>query len=549
MAKIPIGNFGNAVAQAPQQVNYLPLLRGDGVGTSLQELGNEGMKVAIEIRDEANKTRVDEAWNKAVQANTDLKTEALQLRGKNALERPDGQDLPTEYTNKLQESLDLIEVGLGNEVQRRAFKTASNDLKRRMYADMAGHALAESKQYRLDTWTDTNDIAIKQSNLLWGDEQFLAESRKTITDTVCELAKFYGWDDKTKANKMADALSNMHDGVIRGMVDGERMDLAKAYYDENVATMTIDARARAMRLIETGDFERKTQEGAEAVMALSNGNIEEALKLAREKYSGKEEDAIVTRLWARQREQETVTNETEKAAKETAYDHWNNGKKIPASIIAAMNPVDWRHMQESMRIAAERGRGGGDGDKELRDEAYFTIYQDEQALAGAGTAEIISLRRRGFTQSQVDSLLRQKQRLADEADTVAINKRLMDSAFLKQGIGNKTNSDKALRGKIESNVDQEIFEEQQIKKRKLTREEQQAIINRQFSEVQSYYKERGVFSTKTGTRPRKYYEVEMKESIVVPQADRNRYTKRLIQQGVQVTDERIREMYLQGLGR
>lgn len=549
MAKIPIGNFGNAIAQPRQQVNYL-LLLGTGPGEGLAKIGDEGMRLARELNDEVNKLRVDDATNQALEAQTELRLEASQLRGKNAIERPDGQILQDEYKGKLQEKLDLIEVGLGNEAQKRAFKQVQNELHRRMFVDTSKHWLAEKNQLKVDTLTDKIDIATKQSNLLWGDEKFIEEKRKDITDAVCELSDFYGWSTETKANKMAEALSRMHDGVIRGMVDGERADLAKAYFDENSATMTIDARARAMRLIETGDFEKKTQEGTEAVMALAGGNIQEALKLTREKYSGKEEDAIVTRLWNLEREQKAITTEKENKAEETAYDLWNNGKKIPASVISEMNPKDWRAMQNAMRIAAERGKSGeSEATKEARDSAYFTIYENDEALSGASTAEIISLRQRGFTQSQVEGLLRKKNKLAEESDAVSIDKRLLEGYFLKNGIGKKTDGDKSLRGRIESNIDQEIYDEQQTRKRALTRQEKEDIINRQFKDVESYYIERGIFSTDTGTRTRKYYDVEMKESIVVPQADRERISKELIKQGLQVTDERIRERYFRGLGK
>ncbi len=187
--------------------------------------------------------------------------------------------------------------------------------------------------------------------------------------------------------------------------------------------------------------------------------------------------------------------------------------------------------------------------RDARDEAYFTLYEDDDALINARPAEITSLLKRGFTQTQVSSLLRKKEKLATEAESVSVSKHALNNAFLRNGIENKSKKDKALRGMIESRIDEEIFAEQQERGRALTREEKDRVINRQFVEVDSFYKQQGIFSTSTGTRKKKWYEVDLKDSIVIPPADRDRIANTLRDAGVMVTPERLRAYYLRELGR
>jgi len=96
------------------------------------------------------------------------------------------------------------------------------------------------------------------------------------------MAAANGWDDKIKQAKVAAAMSPMHAAVVQGMVDGDRVDLARAYYEANAETMSMGVRERAMKLIEAGDFERKTQDAADTLWAQTGGNALEALKTVRD---------------------------------------------------------------------------------------------------------------------------------------------------------------------------------------------------------------------------------------------------------------------------
>lgn len=520
------------------------------MGRSLLSAGGQVGQVALDMQREANKLRIDEATRQAVDLDTDLRAEMLQLEGNNALNRPDKKSLPDEFVGRLSEALDKIESGLGNDAQKAAFRTVRGQMASRLHATATEHMVKQTGVVQENGWTDTETTAVKRGVTLWADDKARAESMTALATVADERAKKFGWDKATRDRAFSESVSRMHGGIISSMVDGDRTDLARAYYEANAETMTLGVRERAMKLIEAGDFEAKTQNAAGELWEKTGGDAKEALRLAREKYAGKEEDAIVTRLKTLDAEETTLRERSQRDAGDKAWALYADGKRIPASVWAEMDGRDKLALRNAQRAEANAARAASDAaGKEARDEAFFTLYEDDDTLVRARPEEITALRRQGFTETQVKSLLRKKEKLADEAEQVSVSKHALNNAFLRHGIENTSKKDKALRGMIASRVDEEIYAEQQERGRALTREEKDRIINRQFLEVDSFYRQQGIFGTNTGTRPRKYYEVDLKDSIVIPPADRDRISKTLRDAGVTVTPERLRAYYMRELGK
>ena len=350
-------------------------------GRALLSTGGQLGQIALDMQREANKVKIDDAMNQAVKARTDTQIEALQLQGRNALERPDGKSLPDEYDEKLQQQLDAIEQGLGNDAQKSAFRQQVAQIKRQMYGSLSAHMVEQQKVLRNETWEATLTTAANQAGMLWGDKAMVEQSAGAIRTTVDEMAAANGWDDKIKQAKLAAALSPMHAAVVQGMVDGDRVDLARAYYEANADSMTLGVRERAMRLLEVGDFERKTQDAADALWALNDGNAVEALKTAREKYSGKEEDAIVTRLKTLDAEKTTLRERAQRDAGDAAWGLYADGKKIPPSVLVAMDGRDRLALRRTMRAEAEARAAGHAIKTDIGKWLEFTNATPEQLAA------------------------------------------------------------------------------------------------------------------------------------------------------------------------
>lgn len=328
------------------------------LGQNLMRAGDTAGRIAIDMQREANKLRVDDALNQAIKTRTDMQVEAFQIHGRNALERPGGKALPDEYDERINQRFREIESALGNDAQRAAFRQAADRIRAELRGNLSSHMLKQQEVMRQETWTATINTATNQAHLLWGDAAMRQQSAEAIRATVGEMAQAHGWDDKVRESKLVEALSPMHDGVIAGMVDAGRADLARQYYDEHAPTMSVAVRAKAMNLIEAGDFERKTQDAAEAIYAMADGNATEALKLAREQYSGKDEDAIVTRIKTLDAEETTLRERAQRDASDAAWGMYADGKRIPASVWASMDGRDKVALRRTMRAEAEARAAG-----------------------------------------------------------------------------------------------------------------------------------------------------------------------------------------------
>lgn len=327
-------------------------------GQALLSAGGQAGQIALDMQREANKIKIDDALNQAIKARTDMQVEALQIRGRNALERPDGKSLPDEYDAKLQEQFEAIEQGLGNDVQKQAFRQQAGQIKRQFYASLSGHMVEQKNVLRNETWEATLTTAANQAGTLWGDRTMVEQSSAAIRATVDEMAAANGWDDKIKQAKLTTAMSPMHASVVQGMVDGDRLDLAREYYQANAETMSLAVREKAMKLIEAGDFERKTQDAADALYAQTGGDAAEALKTVRAKYSGKEEDAIVTRIKTLDAEKTTLRERAQRDASDAAWSLYADGKRIPASVWAEMDGRDKVAIRRTMKAEAEARAAG-----------------------------------------------------------------------------------------------------------------------------------------------------------------------------------------------
>lgn len=312
------------------------------MGQAMQRAGGEIGRIAMEEAQKANQVRIDDGLTQYVKAATDLEVEALQLQGRNALERPDGKALPDEYGEKANKAAEAIEASLGNQMQREAFRQRVAQLQGQFHKKLTLHMVAAQKDYAREQRQATLDTAIYRGGVLWGDADAVQQSADTIRLTVEQQLKDDGLhgDEKIREARMIAALTPLHAAVLNGMVDGNRIDLARDYYKNNSASMSLQARDNAMKVIEAGDFEARTQDQADSLFARHKGNISAALAEARTKLSGKEEDAVVSRLKTYDAERVALRERGQRDAADQAWQLVSQGKRVPPSILAAMDGRD-----------------------------------------------------------------------------------------------------------------------------------------------------------------------------------------------------------------
>lgn len=312
------------------------------MGQAMQRAGGEIGRIAMEEAQKANQVLIDDGLRQYVKAATDLEVEALQLQGRNALKRPGGKPLPDEYVEKANKAADAIEASLGNQMQREAFRQRVAQLQGQFHKKLTLHMVAAQKDYAREQRQATLDTAIYRGGVLWGDADAVQQSADTIRLTVEQQLKDDGLhgDEKIREARMIAALTPLHAAVINGMVDGNRLDLARNYYKNNSASMSLQARDNAMKVIEAGDFEARTQDQADSLFARHKGDISAALAEARANLSGKEEDAVVGRLKTYDAERVALRERGQRDAADQAWQLVSQGKRVPPSLLASMDGRD-----------------------------------------------------------------------------------------------------------------------------------------------------------------------------------------------------------------
>lgn len=165
------------------------------LGDQMQAVGKQAMEYQIAAADEANQLRVADGLNQVLKARTDMLLEASQIRGKSALERPDGKALPDEYVERLQSFSGEIAQGLGNDAQRMAFSQGVAKLQGEFYGMLGRHMVAQQQAYRVQTREATVDAALDQVGRAGADDGLFSESMELLKATVYKQVEEEGGDE------------------------------------------------------------------------------------------------------------------------------------------------------------------------------------------------------------------------------------------------------------------------------------------------------------------------------------------------------------------
>lgn len=341
-------------------------------------LGNELLRQQVDAQNQANQVRINDAMNKAMEAKLRLtydKTDGyVNLQGDAALTRPDGQSLSEEYGTKFDQQISDIASGLGNDTQRREFMNSANQMAVQFKGGIQQHVAREYGQYQLSTQDGTVKTAQQQMGLAWGDADALTQSKNAIQAAVYETGRLKGWSGEQTQAAMVEQLSVGHTSVLSAAIDAGNLDYAKEYLKQHNDELTPEARLQATKVLNTGMFEAKTQKAATDLYSGSNGDTASALAAARSQYTGKEQDAIVTRIKGFDAERVTLRERGQKDAADTAWKTYAQTKSLNQ-----ISPTTWAAMDgrdiESLRRTAQADYDAAHQQKEVKTDpnVYYTL--------------------------------------------------------------------------------------------------------------------------------------------------------------------------------
>lgn len=232
-------------------------------GKQDQELGNQIQKsataatdVVVDAQEQVNQVRVNDAINqmreRAMKLTYDPQEGYLNLKGNNALQRPDGIALPEEFSGKLGTSVSEISAGLANDAQRRAFQLRAGDFTTGFKGDVEQHMLSEFRAYNNSVADGDFKLSVQDAELNWNNPDKIDAAINGIKDPVTgqryggvkqsiyQKAQLNGMSASEAQAAMNEAESSVHASVITSALTNGNVTYANSYLEKNKANMTAD---------------------------------------------------------------------------------------------------------------------------------------------------------------------------------------------------------------------------------------------------------------------------------------------------------------------
>jgi soluble lytic murein transglycosylase len=238
----------NVPQAAPQQIGLRPWEAGQSgeemqrFGQGVSALGDTAGKVAVDIQDQANQLRVEDAMNQARQHALDLtynpQTGYASLKGKDALERPDGQALADEYGSKLRDGMADISGTLSNPQQQRMFALRSGELLSQFHGDVEKHMMEQFHNYHADVLDGSTKLAQQEAELNWNNPDKVNQAVQTVKANIAGMQPLSGQSADTIVALQNEAASGIHATVVKSAIENNNVDYANRYFNANKANMT-----------------------------------------------------------------------------------------------------------------------------------------------------------------------------------------------------------------------------------------------------------------------------------------------------------------------
>lgn len=226
--RVPTSNeFSVGVANAPSAHFTAPSLPDVGVevtraGSQAFSAGQEVVNAQMKMLAEMNELATDNALAQVKAFEQDLRVNPNNgyenLRGENALNRPNGQSLVDEYDGYLMEHANAIKDTLKNDAQKALFTQRLDGIRQTLRNKTGEHLLTEGRKWK-DTSLNTQiELAANSFSLSTTDEERDAAIDRAIS-AARGLQDLYGWDSETMQKKVMDASDKAISQVIDDKID------------------------------------------------------------------------------------------------------------------------------------------------------------------------------------------------------------------------------------------------------------------------------------------------------------------------------------------
>ncbi|MBU3554825.1 transglycosylase SLT domain-containing protein [Polynucleobacter sp. UB-Piko-W3] len=186
----------------------------ENMGKAMSSAVSMAASIYTDQLNEANKIRVDDAENKAKEKYLDLlynkDVGLVNQKGINALERTSGKSLTDEYVENFQSQVDDISKGLGNDVQRRLFKTKADGMAVLFRGNAEKHESQEFTTYALSVKEGSIKTSMNVIGLNYNNPGMVDVEVDNIKRSAAEAGRLNGKSATWIEANTRDLLSKAH---------------------------------------------------------------------------------------------------------------------------------------------------------------------------------------------------------------------------------------------------------------------------------------------------------------------------------------------------
>lgn len=295
MPKVPLYDSPQVREQptpTPRVVNPLGVQEATVAGRQISAMGEAGARatgaafdIALKAQQEANTVRADDAITQLQETANRLtlnkdRTGYRDQVGINALQRPDGKSLADEFGGKLDEQIEAFSTGLGNDEQRRLFRSRAQQIATNFRAQVSTHEAQEFRTYTASVQEGRVNTALDTIALHPTDAQMVTDSLDTIANAVRTAGNLAGKSAEWIEAQIGDAQAKALGGALNGFIARGDLTAAQAFMKLHEKTLAaapdvlleaqtkITAQSEALLAIRVAD-----EVGADAFNSFSPGDF------------------------------------------------------------------------------------------------------------------------------------------------------------------------------------------------------------------------------------------------------------------------------------
>ncbi len=223
------------------------------LGQSLTSASVAATNIATDMQQQANQLRVDDAVNQAKEAalklTFDPQSGYTNVKGIQALQRESGQPLATEYGDLLNQRIQTISEGLGNDAQRLAFRRASQAIGLQFQEQATRYEGEQFRTYAASVREGTIANSTNEIGLYYNDPQKVDQSVLSIQAAVAGLGRMRGLSASLIEAQTRKATSNAHVTALTSALQKNDVAYADAYMRKYAPQMDADDMLRVNGLL------------------------------------------------------------------------------------------------------------------------------------------------------------------------------------------------------------------------------------------------------------------------------------------------------------